>query len=91
MQSRLPSGEDLMFDKEEVISEITTEVHALEKQTVSDFPLSAKTVAKHTREARRLSRVLLYVADGWPAKWPPMKNDDENGRPYQNARNKFWQ
>ena len=80
--SRLPCGGDTNFDKEETIALITTEVLAVESQTIADFPLSAKTIADHTRKDPILSKVLDYVENGWPARC--QMNDE--ARSFRNAQ-----
>ena len=54
----------------------------LVSQPIADFPLSAKTIADHSRKDRILSMVLEYVENGWPARC--QMNDE--GRSFRNAQ-----
>ena len=63
--SRLPAGEDVDFDKEEQVADVST---VCSIQTVSRQlnPTDSGTLAKASREDPVISTVMRYVKEGWP-------------------------
>ena len=82
--SRLPAGPDHAFDREEEVWAITSEVHQIDTEVISEFPITCKLVAKCTKKDSVLSQVLNFVRNGWQTSGPECKMDAL--RPFFNAQ-----